>query len=139
MSKKKQKTKNSRILKAPSPIEILLLGVIVICCFLLLTQDFNLFLKIFYSKFSFLILFLLILEFLIIKSSDRSKVYRNELERLREIQEENLMIVRDVENRLDDALKVLSDGENKEELERPLLEEVHGRIEDVVAQLKKRK
>jgi hypothetical protein len=92
-------------LRSPSPLEWLLGGIVVVCLFLLLTQDFNLILQVFYSRFSFLILVLMIIEFLILKSIDRSKVYRMELERLRELQDAELIVKRRLESRLEQLLQ----------------------------------
>ena len=111
---KQQKSRPRRSLfRAPSPIEILLLAIIGVCCFLLITRDINLLVKIFYSKYSFLILMLMIAEYLIIKSNDRSKVYRGELERLREVQDENFVLVREIQRELERTLDLLKRSDER--------------------------
>jgi hypothetical protein len=134
------KNKRRKMLRGPSPIEYLLLGIIVIACVLLGTQDQELFLKVFYSKYSFLILVIMIFEFLVIKSSDRSKVYFNEMERLRECAGANLSIVREVDERLEQArTKIVELKEAKEAPRNAALDELHQQVTDALNHLRTRK
>ena len=135
-----ERRKNHVPRKGPSPIEYLLLGIIIIACILLGTQDQELFLKIFYSEFSFLILMIMIIEFLVIKSSDRSKVYLSELEKLRIAGESNLSLVREVDDQLEQALKLVVELKEAGDADSgAAMGELHNQLTDALTHLRTRK
>jgi len=64
--------------------EVVLGTIIILGVLLLLTNDFDLFLSILYSPFSFLLLVVIILEYIILKGMDRSRIYKLEIQRLKQ-------------------------------------------------------
>jgi len=71
----------------PRAVEVVLLVIIVFCVAVLLTQDLDLVIHTIYSPLAIIFLVVVFVEYLFIKSGDRSRLYQIELERMREREE----------------------------------------------------
>jgi amino acid permease len=78
----------------PRAGEVILLLIAAFCLLVLLTQDFGLVTRFFYSPLAIILLIVVFVEYLIIKGGDRSRLYLLELERMREREEEQVARIR---------------------------------------------
>jgi hypothetical protein len=74
----------------PRAGEIILLLIAAFCVLVLLTQDFGLVTRFFYSPLAIILLIVVFVEYLIIKGGDRSRLYLIEIERMREREQEQV-------------------------------------------------
>lgn len=90
-------------------------GVLVIIALLglllLLLDDYTLFARILYSPYSFLVLVIMLLEYVVLKGLDRSRIYKLELKRLKAKREKDLVARR----KLDEKLKDIEDELDKQD------------------------
>ena len=99
-------------------LALIILGIIVILCvLLLLTGDVSLFISILYSPFSFLLLVVVLLEYVILKSMDRSRIYKLELEKLKRKRDREMMFRQRLESEFKGLKKYLEEEESGEELQ----------------------
>jgi hypothetical protein len=88
-------------------LRIILLLLVFLLVLLLITNSYQTLIDILYSPFSFAILLIIVLEYVILKGVDRSRIYRLEIERLRSKRAEDIALWRDLEGHLSDALRTL--------------------------------
>jgi uncharacterized integral membrane protein len=84
---------------------------ILLLLLLLVSNSVRTFLAIIYSPFAFAIMLIVVLEYVILKAVDRSRIYRLEIERLRSKRAEDIALWRDLEGHLSEALKRLQELE----------------------------
>lgn len=104
----KPKRSRSRIL-LPRLGEILLLVVAVFCLAVLITQDLKLVTRFIYSPLAVILLIVVFVEFLIIKGGDRSRLYRIELDRMREREDEQVTRARQAVAQVNRGLDLCKD------------------------------
>jgi len=85
----------------PRAGEIVLLVIAAFCALVLLTQDFGLVTRFFYSPLAIILLIVVFVEYLIIKGGDRSRLYLIEIERMREREQEQVVRMRRALEELD--------------------------------------
>jgi hypothetical protein len=78
----------------PRAAEIVLAIVAIACVVVFATQDFGSVFRFFYSPVAVLILVVVLVEYLIVKSSDRSRLYRMEIDRMHEREHEQVGRIR---------------------------------------------
>jgi hypothetical protein len=93
-------------------LRIILLLFIFLLVLLLITNSYQTLVDILYSPFSFAIMLIIVLEYIILKGVDRSRIYRLEIERLRSKRAEDIALWRDLEGHLSDALSTLQKLDN---------------------------
>lgn len=82
-------------------MEVVIICVIALCVLLLVTNNVETFIRVLYSPISFLVLVVVLGEYIILKSADRSRIYKIELEQLRRRQLEYLKVFHHLEQELD--------------------------------------
>ncbi len=82
-------------------MEVVIICVIALCVLLLVTNNVETFIRVLYSPISFLVLVVVLGEYIILKSADRSRIYKIELEQLRRRQLEYLKVFHLLEQELD--------------------------------------
>jgi hypothetical protein len=105
--------------------EIVLAVILILAILLLLIDDFRLFFSLFYSPFSFLLLVVILIEYIILKSMDRSRIYKLELERLKIKRDKDLAFQQSLESQIKNIYRELDIGFDKEELQRRLKKIIH--------------
>jgi len=108
-----------------SILEVIIVCLISLCILLLVTNNVESFINVLYSPVAFLVLVVVLVEYIILKSADRSRLYKIELDYLRQRKIEQIKIFHQLERRLEEVVKVLhnlktytSEPEKQEELER---------------------
>ena len=74
----------------PRVAEILLLVIALLCVAILVTQDLATVVRFFYSPVAIVLLVVVFVTYLIVKGGDRSRLYRIEIERLHEREQESV-------------------------------------------------
>lgn len=101
-------------------ITIALLVVALLGLLLLATNDISLFFSLLYSPYSFLILALMLVEYLFLKGMDRSKVYKLENDRLKSKRQRDIALMKKIETQIRDIAaspsKEITDQEIRERL-----------------------
>ncbi|MCX7765484.1 MAG: hypothetical protein N2246_02105 [Candidatus Sumerlaeia bacterium] len=82
-------------------MEVVIICVIALCVLLLVTNNVETFIRVLYNPISFLVLVVILGEYIILKSADRSRIYKIELEQLRRRQLEYLKVFHRLEQELD--------------------------------------
>jgi purine-cytosine permease-like protein len=103
------KHSHERRRRAVTSAEILVIAAILLCIVLLFTGSFSTFFSILYSPFSFIILVVIITEYIILKGTDRSRIYRIEIDRLREKRKEDIAFNREIEAELQKLQSALNE------------------------------
>ena len=101
-------------------VQFILILVVAFGVLLLLTNDLNLFIRIFYNPYSFLILAVAIVEYIILKAMDRSRMYRLENQRLKRKRRRDMDMRREVESRIRNVMQRLDESESTERLKKEL-------------------
>jgi len=96
--------------------EIILILVILVGVLLLITHDWDLFFSILYSPYSFILLVVIILEYIILKGMDRSRIYKLEIERLKRKRHRDLEFHVRMEKQIRELEKYADDPNAGEEL-----------------------
>lgn len=125
----------------PSSGEMLILIVIGILALIIVTGNHELILSTLYSPTAAIIAIIMLIEYLVLKGSDRSPIYRRELEAAREKRRDDLLALRAVETRLVDLRARLdNDLEHADEPERLAQCAAQARtvVEDVLKRLRER-
>jgi len=112
------------------PLMILLWCVIILGVILLIANDFNLFLDILFSGYSFLLLVVIFLEFILMKGMDRSRIYRLEIARLKAKRQKDTIFRQDLDDRINSLLTALDEPDGAERI-RSGLQEVLDRLHDL--------
>ncbi len=112
------------------PLMILLWCVIILGVILLIANDFNLFLDILFSGYSFLLLVVIFLEFILMKGMDRSRIYRLEIARLKAKRQKDTIFRQDLDDRINNLLTALDEPDGAERI-RSGLQEVRDRLHDL--------
>ncbi len=114
---------------APYLVVEIILGIVAcLCIFLLLVNDVNLFFSVLYSPYSFLVLVVVILEYIILKGMDRSRFYRLEIERLTRKRRRELAFRQHLESEIRALQKTLET--------QPENSKVHKRLDEILKSLK---
>ena len=82
------------------PGEIIVLIVIGILLLIVITGNYAVILKTLLSPYTAFVAVMMLVEYLILKGSDRSDIYRRELEAARNVRRDDLLTLRDIETRL---------------------------------------
>lgn len=90
-----------------SLIEIIIICLISLCVLLLVSNNVESFIRLLYSPVSFLVLIVVIGEYIILKSADRSRIYKIELDQLRELQMRRIKMFHRLEQQLDELIASL--------------------------------
>lgn len=104
MSRKRGRTPPVRI----TAVEIVIIFIISLCVLLLVTNNVEAFISILYSPVAFLVLVVALVEYIILKSADRSRIYRIELDHLRRRVMDHIMLFNTLERNLDEIQKNLA-------------------------------
>ncbi|MBM3335759.1 hypothetical protein FJY63_13965 [Candidatus Sumerlaeota bacterium] len=88
------KRRRSRKQMLPRVAEIVLFLFAAFCIVILVTQDFHLVTSFLFSPFALFLLVVIFVEYLMIKSGDRSRLYLIELERMRKRDQEHIAMTR---------------------------------------------
>lgn len=124
-----------------SAAEILILIAILLSVLLLFTGSFTTFLSILYSPFSFIIIVVIITEYIILKGADRSRIYRLEIDRLREKRKEDITFSREIETELHRLVSALSELEASDAKQRrvpwkKITEETREKLQELLQRMK---
>ena len=103
------KTSNTPYLLA----EIILGIVVLLGILLLLTNDVRLFISLLYSPYSFLVLVVMLLEYIFLKSMDRSRIYKLEIDRLEKMRLKERAFRQRLEKEIDEILELLDEPSAK--------------------------
>ena len=95
----KEKQRGKRCL--PRAAEAILILIALFSTLILLTQDYQWMLRLFYSPLAIILLIVVFVEYLIIKGGDRSRLYLIEIERMREREQEQVVRMRHALEELD--------------------------------------
>jgi hypothetical protein len=82
------------------PGEIIILIVIGILLLIVVTGNYQVILKTLLGPYTAFVAVMMLVEYLILKGSDRSDIYRRELEAARNVRRDDLLALRDMETRL---------------------------------------
>ena len=104
MSQKSRRTHPVRI----TAVEIVIICIISLCVLLLVTNSVEAFISMLYSPVAFLVLVVALVEYIILKSADRSRIYRIELDHLRRRVMDHIMLFNTLERNLDEIQKILA-------------------------------
>ena len=124
-----------------SGAEILFLVAILLCVLLLFTGSLSTFLSILYSPFSFIILVVIITEYIILKGADRSRIYRIEIDRLRDKRKEDIAFSREIETELQRLVSALGELEATDAKQRripwkKITEETREKLQELLQRMK---
>ena len=124
-----------------SAAEILFLVAILLCVLLLFTGSLSTFLSILYSPFLFIILVVIITEYIILKGADRSRIYRIEIDRLRDKRKEDIAFSREIETELQRLVSALSELEATDTKQRripwkKITEETREKLQELLQRMK---
>lgn len=125
----------------PSSGEMLILIVIGVLALIIVTGNHEIIFNKLYSPTAAIIVIIMLIEYLILKGSDRSPIYRRELEAAREKRRDDLLMLRAIETRLVDLRARLdNDLEHADEPERLAHSASNARavVEDVIKRLRER-
>ena len=107
-----------------SLLEIIIICLISLCVLLLVSNNVESFIRVLYSPVAFLVLIVVIGEYIILKSADRSRIYKIELDQLRHLQMARIKMFHRLEQQLDEILASLDsiqknavDNDSKAQLE----------------------
>ena len=107
--------------KPPSILIPLTLVIVALLGLLLLaTNDVSLFVKILYSPYSFLVLFLMLVEYLFLKGMDRSKVYKLENKRLKLKRQKDIALMKKIETQISALATSINDETKPQEIQKRL-------------------
>jgi len=94
--------------------QIVLIIVVLLGVLLLLTNDINVFFSILYSPYSFLLMVVVLVEYVVMKGLDRSRVYKLENERLKAKRQKELALRQNLEKKLTDIQSEIGDAKSSE-------------------------
>lgn len=115
-----------------SLIEIVILCLIAVSILLIWTGNFSKFIKYSYNSYSFLILLIIIIEYIILKGRDRSRIYLIQIEHLKKTIAALKNKIIENENKITSLEAFIKGSEEikSEELKNKLTEEL-GKIKDI--------
>ncbi len=127
--------------RTPTAAEILILVAILLCVLLLFTGSLSTFLSILYSPFSFIILVVIITEYIILKGADRSRIYRIEIDRLRDKRKDDIAFSREIETELQRLVSALCELEATDAKQRriswkKITEETREKLQELLQRMK---
>jgi len=97
-------------------LEIILILIIILGVFILIIRDFKKVSELLYHPYSFFLLFVVILEYIILKGMDRSRIYKLEVERLKKKRRKDMEFHVRVEKQIREIQKYTEDPDAREEL-----------------------
>lgn len=121
--------------------EMVILILIGVLTLIIVTNKWGDIIQTLYSPFSAIVAIIMLIEFLILKGSDRSPIYRRELEAAREKRRDDLLTMRAIETRLVDLrARIDNDLLHTDEPERFVesAPETRETVEDVLKKLRER-
>lgn len=92
-------------------VEIVLGLIIILGILFLLTHDVKLFFSILYSPYSFLLMIVIFLEYIILKGMDRSRIYKLEIQRLKQKRQKDMGFHQKLEKQVQEIQTSLPDSE----------------------------
>lgn len=122
------------IFKPLSFLEIFIMILIVLGILLAWSGSFYTFLNYFYNPYSFLIIVIMVIEYIILKGRDRSRIYKIQIKHLKE----RLDNIKDNIRMAEDKINVLNDylSKNTEESSTIDIEKINNSIQSIKQNLK---
>jgi hypothetical protein len=100
--------------------EIVLGLIIILGILFLLTHDTKIFLSILYSPYSFLLMVVIFLEYIILKGMDRSRIYKLEIQRLKQKRNKDMDLHLKLEKQIQEIQTSLGDSETHQGIQKTL-------------------
>ena len=92
-------------------VQIILGLIIILGILFLLTHDVTLFFSILYSPYSFLLMIVIFMEYIILKGMDRSRIYKLEIQRLKQKRQKDTDFREKLEKQVQEIQASLEDPE----------------------------
>ncbi len=97
-----------------SALEVIIICLICLCILLLVTNNVESFISMLYSPVAFLLLVVILVEYIILKSADRSRIYKIEVDKLRGRLIEHIKLFQSIEENLDEMHKTVDRLQDEE-------------------------
>ena len=136
-AKKSNKRIRNRYLPQ-TPLEFVIWAMLFLLLAVLWFQDVGFVLRFFYSEYSVMLLFAMILEFLVLQSFDRSKIYKSERDQLTRVHQEELIIARKVESMLEEILDQTNPPGRQKKISVDELNQIQEKIQNALIILRSR-
>ena len=96
-----------------STLEVVIVFLITLCVLMLVTNNVESFFRLLYNPVSFLILVIVLAEYIVLKSADRTRIYRIEVDQLRSRLLEQVKAQHQIEQAIDDIEDIIHDIETR--------------------------
>ena len=96
--------------------ECVLFLIMIAAILLLITDSVERFLEVIYNPYAYAVLVIMMVEYVLLKSSDRSRIYQMQIDQLQQARHDDITFIRSIESRLSILAKEVKKDDVKEKL-----------------------